>query len=48
VQGVSQAVTDAYLGHAGNGTGRRHYLDQARLWEPMVKAVALIPRIREI
>jgi len=42
--GVQPDVVDAYLGHAGAGTGGRSYTDRTFLWEPMVAAVAAIPR----
>ncbi len=41
--GVHPDVIDALLGHAGAGTGARHYTDRSRLWPLMVEAVATIP-----
>lgn len=44
--GVHQDVIDAYLGHAGEGTGGRDYTDRAALfWPALVPAVATIPRL---
>lgn len=46
-----QQVIDLVLGHAGQGTGQRHYRDRARLikllWTSLGEAVARIPPLKD-
>lgn len=41
--GVQGDVIDAYLGHAGQGAGSRHYTDRAALRPSLVAAADLLP-----
>jgi integrase len=47
IEGYQPDVIDTLLAHAPPGTGGRSYLDQLRLWEPLVEAVGKIPSLRE-
>lgn len=44
-QAVAADVIDAFLGHAGQGSGGRYYTDRAHLWPALVEAVKKIPPI---